>query len=198
MTNEPRIASYRQSRDFTCGAAALAVALHELGCGDLSEQEELRIWRYAHVPWYGGSLPARLARFAQERGCDARLLVCRARVRELCRAAPLRWRLVYRYVLAHERLAELQTPPVMLNTLADVSQWLDGRPRGRILALVQEDGYELHYVLARRHDGGLLVLDPAHGSNVRVAPDNLTFGSSPAGYFVLIDRPDVPAAPPPG
>ncbi len=189
------IVSYAQSREYTCGAAALMVALHELGCSELSETQELRIWRDAHPRLYTGSLPAKLAKFAQRQGCAARLLVWRSRLDEFLRRCPFLWRLYYRYVLACERFAELSVAPDTCEAPSDVLRHLAKRPTARLLALVEVEGYELHYVLARICDGGLWVLDPACGSNQRFEPDELTLGHHLAGYFILIDRADGPATP---
>ncbi len=192
MTTDSPIVSYAQSRDYTCGAAALMVALHELGRGELSEEQELRIWRYAHPLLYAGSLPAKLAKFARRQGCDARLLVWRSKLNELLRRCPFHWRLYYRYVSASERLAELGMPAEPCEGASEALRRLTERPGARMLALVEVDGYELHYVLARMCDGGLWVLDPAVGSNQRFEPDDPTLGHNLAGYFILIDRADGP------
>ncbi|MCX7818531.1 MAG: peptidase C39 family protein [Kiritimatiellae bacterium] len=184
---EPRIVGYAQQRDFTCGAACLMVALHELGRGELSEQRELDIWRAAHPPFYTGCLPAALARRARHEGCDATLLVEPTAFRSQLQRCPPGLRLFYRYLLAVERLLERGLTVERIREPAEPLRRLIGRPGARMLLLVEVEDHDLHYLLVRRNDNDLVVLDPADGRNTRrplqseLLPDNAT------GYYLFIE-----------
>lgn len=74
---------YQQTTDFTCGPAALMMALKTLiPCYTLSRQEELQIWREATTIFmtsgHGGCSPYGLALSAHQRGARAELYINQA------------------------------------------------------------------------------------------------------------------------
>ncbi|MBW1989081.1 MAG: hypothetical protein JRI97_05995 [Deltaproteobacteria bacterium] len=185
---------WKQSRINTCGPASLMAALHELGIGGLSVQRELTIFRRVRHAYILGSTPAYLARYALAQGVDARLVQKTPLPSPVPGKNPVQRILhahlfkVYAKTAEEYRLAGL--PFGQYQEECDILPPPGPDLSSQAIFLVTDTDGVLHFILARRHQGSLVVLDPDKGVNTRVSGREFLdrHRQDFMGYCVLLRR----------
>lgn len=193
--------NWQQTQEYTCGAASLMVAMHELIESDISETKEMEIWNYVHPFCYSGSMPGYLAIYAQKtKKLQAKIFHSPARCSQLLNRLPLAFRCLYKMLLlinawslwcakSHKvNIQELQGDDQM-NTILDLAK---SQKDSRILVVIEVEEYELHYILLRHMSkDSFLIMDPAFGENMtlsrQVFMDN--YKHADVGFYLLLAKP---------
>ena len=178
--NQREHSSFQQTNAHSCVGAALLVALHDMTNFPLKQEREQQIWNFARGTDQG-SLPGRLALFANHRPVQVEVLNDRQRMQEL-RGAILSVvprdqmdfdpdRIMGEHEIALQEAAEaglkVTEEPITVKSLLQKLQ------SGKALIAVivgnpPEQPLGLHWLLLQsyqRETDELTIMDPAHGEN---------------------------------
>lgn len=189
------LSSWKQTRIYSCGPACLMTAFNEWGLGPLSEDQEMAIWKQVRHLYYLGSTPASLALCARDQGLDAKLFRNPDHLSRVCRNRASVHCLLHRYLRkVYEASAQkaAQSGIRLEDSPGDreILDLLDEEGKNRAVYLIFDEDNILHFILARRRQGKIAVMDPASGSNAEYSEDAFLerFVPAMAGFSLLITR----------
>lgn len=196
--------TWSQTNQDSCGAAALMVALAELGIGALDTNREMALWqRIRASQGYPGSLPGLIATEATRNSTEATIWVDDERIRSAQVQLEARAAFDVSALLREHRSAlnqarqmgiairtESTDPAALLNSLST-----DGRLLLAVAVVLQTGQINLHWLLYRVEQGAIIEMDP-DGGRERPLTENqfgaLVSGPTYVGVAVSIHR--TPAA----
>lgn len=191
---------WQQTTDYTCGPSCLMVALNELLDFEISEANEMGIWKQVHPFCYHGSLPGYLAIYACKKGLEAEIYYCPSRIARMLRQVPRPLRWFYRFLLFVNRCASFRAAlkGIEIHRLQDAENDLRlvlNRVRAddscRALSVIGVEDNELHYILLRTcEDQNVGLMDPAYGTNSILSCRDFVanYGLAHLGFHVLLRR----------
>lgn len=191
--NVPRLLSWKQTRIYSCGPAALMTALAEFGKVELSEKIEMEIWKKVRNMIFMGSTPAYLARCSQSHGLSTRLWVKSKRGPAKSYGVTILHRLLHSHLLRVYR----KTATAYRKQGNEVSDYraesevlrvLQTTPESRTIYLIADDDEVFHFILVRFFGGNLVVMDPAFGNNTAFSEEEFLVSYEPKmlGYCVML------------
>lgn len=191
--NVPRLLSWKQTRIYSCGPACLMTALAEFGKVELSEKNEMEIWRQVRNMIFMGSTPAYLARCSKSRGLSTRLWVKTRRGPSKSYGKTLFHRLLHSHLLRVYR----KTALAYREQGHDVSDYreefeilgvLKSSHASKAIYLIADDDEVFHFILVRLFGGNLVVMDPAFGNNTAFSEEKFLAAYEPKmlGYCVML------------
>lgn len=166
--------NWTQTEQQSCGAAALMVALGELGGGKLSAAREMDLWHTIRArEGEPGSMPGRIALRAVAEGLSGIVWLDENRLALAEHALGARAAFDVPTLLAEHRRAldeaveagieirrEEVSPDAFLNVLEAGVRLLIA-----VIVLASEGRVNLHWLLCRQDEGSLFIMDPACGAD---------------------------------
>lgn len=186
-----RFASWEQRNDSSCGAACLMVALNELIDYEMTEENEMSIWKTVRLAEYQGSMPGPMGEVSIKHGLQAEVVMCRSWIQRSLDRIPPQEKAEYTSLLKalDEGLQRAERAGVKVTNVEPYGDFVDhlcSRLREsqncRVLAAIEVENSELHWVLLRsRRDDVVSVMDPAEGDNDDYSVAGIVVMSSEVG-----------------
>jgi len=194
---------WKQTTPYSCGGAALMVAMNELGYPMLSKELEDEIWQFANAgsTVMPGSYPGRLALFAKKKGFEAVILQDAKRIESLLvNLNQTLFGISFDKLLEEHNLylqeaesEEIQIKRYVSIPLESLKRHL---PSNKILIAVmvpQAIQYGLHWILLQDYDletDMIRVMDPSLGISQDVPFEklNIQFNQFFIGVAILITK----------